>query len=96
MKPPPSNILLFSIPIYLLLFPLKNLPITPLLPNILSTISNYPLFTTLIAIPFISPFLSPIINNIPTLLIHPIPIAQSPTTPLIKQPIIYPNIIRPH
>ncbi|WP_313957783.1 ArsB/NhaD family transporter, partial [Staphylococcus epidermidis] len=85
---PPWNVVLFSIGMYLLLFPLKNLPITPLLPNILSTISNYPLFTTLIPIPFISPFLSPIINNIPTLLIHPIPIPQSPTTRLIKEPII--------
>ncbi|WP_398573580.1 ArsB/NhaD family transporter [Staphylococcus epidermidis] len=35
-------------------------------------------------------------NNIPTVLIHPIPIPQSPTTPLIKQPMIYPNIIPPH
>ncbi|WP_318527106.1 ArsB/NhaD family transporter, partial [Staphylococcus auricularis] len=56
IKAPPSNILLFSIPIYLLLFPLKNLPITTILPHLLTNISNYPLFTTIIPIPFIPPF----------------------------------------
>ncbi|WP_391559367.1 ArsB/NhaD family transporter, partial [Staphylococcus saprophyticus] len=43
IRPTPSNILLFSIPIYLLLFPLNNLPITTILPHTLSNISNYAL-----------------------------------------------------
>ncbi|WP_313957746.1 ArsB/NhaD family transporter, partial [Staphylococcus epidermidis] len=39
IKPAPSNILIFSIRIYLLIFPLNNLPITLILPHILSSIA---------------------------------------------------------
>ncbi|WP_313959620.1 ArsB/NhaD family transporter, partial [Staphylococcus hominis] len=61
LKAPPSNILIFSLPIYLLLFPFKNLPITHLLPHIFSNIPHQALFTTIIPVPFISPILSSII-----------------------------------
>ncbi|WP_313957423.1 ArsB/NhaD family transporter, partial [Staphylococcus epidermidis] len=45
IKPAPSNILIFSIPIYLLIFPLNNLRMTLILAHILSSIPQHPLFT---------------------------------------------------
>ncbi|WP_440130117.1 ArsB/NhaD family transporter, partial [Staphylococcus warneri] len=75
---------IFSIPIYLLLFRFKNPPITTILPHTLSHISLHRLFPSIITIPFISPILSSIINNIPTLLIHPIPIPHSPVSHSLK------------
>ncbi|WP_369008611.1 ArsB/NhaD family transporter, partial [Bacillus pumilus] len=54
---------------------------------------SHPFLPPTIFIPLLPPLLSSLINNLPTLLIHPIPIPHTHTPPLITHPLIYPNLI---
>ena len=89
----PWAIVFFSIGMYVVVFGLRNAGLTDVLARIIEASAEQGLFVATISMGFIAAILSSIMNNMPTVMINAIAIADTDTTGVIREALIYANVI---
>lgn len=93
IKSAPWNIVFFSIGMYVVVYGLGNAWLTYSLANFIQRTADEGLFIATIGMGFIAAFLSSIMNNLPTVMIDALAIAETSTSGPIREALIYANVI---
>src|SRR5699024_10484924 len=93
MKSAPWAIVFFSIGMYVVVYGLKNVGFTAVLASVIQLGADHSLFVCTIVMGFIAAILSSVMNNLPTVMIDALAIAETNTTGLMRESLIYANII---
>ncbi|WP_075039095.1 arsenic transporter [Anoxybacillus sp. MB8] len=93
LKGAPWAVVFFSIGMYVVVYGLRNVGLTNILADMIEAAANQGLFMATIAMGFIAAILSSVMNNMPTVMIDALAIADTNTTGIVREALIYANVI---
>ncbi|MEC0168224.1 arsenic transporter [Paenibacillus graminis] len=93
VKGAPWAIVFFSIGMYVVVYGLRNAGLTDVLADVIQAVADQGLFAASVGMGFIAAVISSIMNNLPTVLINALAIDATHTSGLIKEALIYANVI---
>lgn len=89
----PWAIVFFSIGMYVVVYGLRNVGLTDVLAEMIGSIADQGLFAATMGMGFLAALLSSVMNNLPTVLIGAIAVDTAHTGGLLKEALVYANVI---
>ncbi len=93
LRSAPWQIVIFSLGMYLVVYGLRNAGFTEYLSGVLNLLAEKGLWAATFGTGFLTAFLSSVMNNMPTVLIGALSIDGSTATGVVKEAMIYANVI---
>ncbi|ARP95559.1 arsenic transporter [Bordetella genomosp. 13] len=93
MRDAPWHIVVFSLGMYLVVYGLRNAGLTAYLTGLLDRCAEYGVWGAALGTGLITAFLSSVMNNLPTVLVGALSIADTSATGAVREAMIYANVI---
>ncbi|ANE48420.1 arsenical pump membrane protein [Paenibacillus swuensis] len=93
VKEAPWAVVVFSIGMYVVIYGLRNVGLTDLLGDVIQQVADQGLFAATLGMGFIAAVISSVMNNMPTVMIDALAIEGTNTNGIIREALIYANVI---
>ncbi|GGF34592.1 putative arsenical pump membrane protein YdfA [Halobacillus andaensis] len=93
IKGAPWAIVFFSVGMYVVVYGLRNVGLTDVLAALIQYTADQGMFVATVSMGFIAAILSSVMNNMPTVMIDALAIADTNTTGTMREALIYANVI---